>query len=88
MGYYINPPSETKEQWLQKHGTPVHGDVVLSHDFSGPTLPVCLVDNGPFTAAGIAFDAGELRAFGHPDRRPKSWFLVSREDLEPYYRGK
>jgi len=46
------------------------------------TLPVCFVDNGPFTAAGIAFDSNELAAFANPsDHRPKLWFIVPIDKL-------
>lgn len=82
MGYYINPPDMSKEQFLQKHGTPINPN---DYQFNEEKLPVCLVDNGWMTAAGIAPDARELAVFNDPaDARPKLWFEVSRELLAPY----
>ena len=84
MGYYIDPPDMSKEEFLRKHGT-LMKEVPSEYDFSGDSLPICLVDNGLFTAAGIMYSQRELDAFKHPDGRPKFWFEVSREDLKPYY---
>lgn len=79
MGYYINPPDMTKEEFLEKHGTETDDP-----RFDSETFPVCLVNNGPFTAAGIAYDAKERDAFLRPDGRPKKWYQVPREALLPY----
>lgn len=86
MGYYINPPDMTKEQFLKKHGKLLTQVEIKDFDFSSDSLPVCLVDNGAFTAAGIGYDAHEVQAFLHPDHRPKTWYAVSRENLKPYYK--
>lgn len=85
MGYYINPSDMTKEEFLAKHGKPLSQSTIEAFNYNGDTLPVCLVDNGIFTAAGIAYSFNEAQAFLHPDHRPKQWFEVSREDLKPYY---
>lgn len=37
---------------------------------------VCVVNNGPFEAAGYAFDEQELKVFARPDGRPKRWLLI------------
>lgn len=84
MGYYINPPDMEKEDFLRQHGRPIHSTEAKMH-LTDTTLPVCLVNNGGFTAAGIAYSMDEVDAFLHPDRRPKRWFSVSREALKPYY---
>jgi hypothetical protein len=78
MGFYINPRTETKEEWLAQNG--------LRVDEAGYKVPddcrlVCLVDNSGFTAAGIAFNEGERQAFARPDGRRKRWFIVSNEKL-------
>jgi hypothetical protein len=84
MGYYINPKDgSSKESFLSKHGLQVLAPKE-GFDFSGENWPVCLVDNGAFTAAGIADCPEELDAFKYPDGRPKAWFLVPRVHLEPF----
>ncbi len=88
MGYYINPPEGTKEEWLVKHGVGVTPGMVREWDFKGDYLPVCLVQNPSFTAAGIAYDKDEAQVFLAPDSRPRRWFSVSRADLAPYYPGR
>lgn len=87
MGYYINPPDCTKEHWLATKGTVIPRP--LSLDDVGPNhLPVCLVDNGPFRAAGIAFSQAELDSWNQEelegDTRPRTWYRVSKEALAPF----
>lgn len=84
MGYYINPQDCTKEVYLELHGQRL-SEPPTKWDFSSDSLPVCLADNGLFTAAGIAYDTRELEDWVRPDGRPKSWYAVSREALKPYY---
>ena len=85
MGYYINPPNMTKEQFLESYGLELNNPPFW-HDIErdGLDFPVCLVDNGPFTAAAIAYSSSELDVFKREDGRPKRWFLVARELLKPY----
>ncbi len=85
MGYYINPEDgRPKERWLQDEGRRASLEE-CRHCFAATTeRPVCLVDNGAFTAAGIAYSPEELEAFAAPDRRPKRWFLVPTERLRPF----
>ncbi len=61
MGYYIDPPEGTKEEWLNFHGVEVAGDLRWGHP--PDTVLVCLVDNGPFTAAGICYNGAEFNEF-------------------------
>lgn len=83
MGYYVNPKTETKEEFLERQGKRItRSEFVAFTDFSGPNLPVCLMDNGLFTAAGIAYNQREVEEFSDPnDHRPKMYYLVSKEDL-------
>lgn len=75
MGCYINPPNESKESFLQREGThlPIPSWDLVPHD----ALPVCLVHNGAFTAAGIAFDKKEMDEFlSDMAGRPNVWLVV------------
>ena len=90
MGYYIDPPSGTKLDFLQAHGRRISWlDAEAMARFADTLneLPVCLIDNGMFQAAGIAYCASEFNAFASPeDDRPKAWFAVPKTALEPYYK--
>lgn len=83
MGCYINPQNETKEMFLEEHGTRISLYYFRTFkEFDGLDLPVCLVHNGMFTAAAIAYNEGEISAFTDPsDVRPKKFYLVAKEDL-------
>lgn len=91
MGVYINPTDMTKEKWLRVYGSPITNPPSSITDVPG-YLPVCLVYNPLFTAAGIAYSDGELSVFANPqDARPKEWYFVRIENLlsvqpslEPY----
>jgi hypothetical protein len=86
MGSYINPPDQSKEDWLADNGreipapNPTNGLADLIGD--ADDLPVCLVDNGRFTSAAIVFNDKELFEFTNtPDSRPKMWYMVPVEKL-------
>lgn len=79
MGCYVNPTDRSKEQWLMQNGQPVQRQLV---QITADALPVCLVDNGMFTAAAVCYSESELNAFSLPnDPRPKFWFMVPRVSL-------
>lgn len=84
MGIYINPPSRTKEAFLEEHGRPITREEFLSfqHGTDATELPVCLVDNGYFTAAAVAYSPLEAEAFTVlSDNRPKLFFAVEKSHL-------
>ena len=75
MGFYINPEDGTsKEEFLEKHGLRIEHPTWPSKP---GTLPVCLVNNRSFTAAGIVFNDPS-------DHRPKRWYVVPIEALKPF----
>ena len=85
MGCYVNPKNESKEVWLEKHGTvmPINIDTSYNDYCEDECLPVILVDNGMFTAAGVAYDEREFQDFTSPmDLRPKRGYKVKIEDLK------
>ncbi len=82
MGAYINPKGTTKEEWLYSNAEILHNMGALkAHDYKSEKLPVCWVDNGPFTATAIGFSPEETEVFLREDGRPKVWFLAKKEDL-------
>lgn len=83
MGYYINPPSTSKENWLTLHARFMLSPTTRSIEYEDRPGEhwVCLVDNGSFTAGGIAYNKGEFDAFNQPDGRTKLWFSVPDRDL-------
>ena len=78
MGYYINPIEMSKEVWLSAY--PVV-DPQATGFIAGDELLVCLVDNGPFTAAAVAINTTEYDCFMRPDGRTKVWYKVPVTDL-------
>lgn len=83
MGKYINPKNFTKEEWLLANKVHMSHSAPKWSDIPADCHAVCLVNNGPFTAAGICDTPSELDAFTLPDdHRPKIWFTVKKEDLQ------
>jgi hypothetical protein len=83
MGYYVQTPdSQNKAEQLHR----LYGaELVLSpeeFDFNGDYALICVVENGPFDAAGIAYDADERDSFNNPDDpRPKAWLKLPKETV-------
>jgi len=80
MGLYIDPKGRRKEEWLQEHGTIITDDFEWTA-FDEDTLPVVLIENGLFTAAGVAYSEAEYDLFMEPDGRPRTVFAVSKKDI-------
>ena len=80
MGYYVNPRTEKKETWLENNGTRCLGTPEWDK-ISEKDCIVCLVDNGPFKAAGICYKEAEFKDFqpSNIDDRPRVWYIVSKE---------
>ena len=87
MGYYINPKDGSqKEEWLDIYATQKLLEPPVWSEVIGSCLPVCLVDNGPFTAAAIAYDEREFNEFKNDenDFRLKTWFVVKKYHLAQF----
>lgn len=78
MGYYINEDSKGNSlgRTFQDKATNLVLDGAVKTD--GQKFEenlICVVDNGPFAAAGYCYDENEYRVFSHPDPRPKIWLV-------------
>lgn len=82
MGYYINPPNQTKEQFLAEKAMQISKDEFATFEFKRDLVPLCWMDNGAFSALGIAYNQSEIRAFAAPDRRIKKFYVVPLETLK------
>ena len=81
MGYYIPGPAVGKGECLVwYHGARARTEeearaALLSDDVA----PICVVMNGPFEAAALAYSEEEFDCFADPnDRRPKQWYVMDR----------
>ena len=80
MGCYVNPKLESKESWLKREGNKV--SQVSWDNLPEGTLPVVVMNNRFFTAAGVAYSEDELKAFTDPsDHRHKEFYYVDVEKL-------
>jgi hypothetical protein len=80
----VNPRNECKERWLDINGKLLgsigykKNDYVPAWtDFASDCLPVVLVDNGPFRAAGVTYCKKEYECFiDQKDDRPRLIYEV------------
>lgn len=83
MGYYVNPPSETKEAFLDRVGKKLDSPMKWE-DIPEGYLPVRLINNDWMAAAAIGYSKAEYVYFQDPSgTRPKTDYLVKIEDLIP-----
>jgi len=81
MGSYINPPNESKEEFLDREGEKLD-KIPRYEDIPSDKKLVIWIHNGAFTAAAIAFNFEEYACFVETqDKRPKYYFLVETEKL-------
>ena len=83
MGYYINPKNKTKEEWLLKNAQELTKKEAFYSIADNKIAILVWINNGPFTACGIAFSEDEFLAFTmESDHRPKKFFVIEREKLK------
>lgn len=82
MGFYIQGPNNLKADYLiQNHQAKVvsqtDAKMLVEKD---EEAVVCVVENGPFDAAGLAFNLRELEAFTlDSDPREKTFLVMNKE---------
>lgn len=87
MGFYIQTPvNNGKADWLLANVINAREiDVIEARGIAKrlDEAVICVVDNGPFEAAGFAYNERELDAFADIlDPRPKRWVAIPRETAE------
>lgn len=80
MGLYIEVPAFRNKAATIKELAPDAQDMpegASYDDCPEDCLPVCVVDNGPFEAAGVAYNRREFGRFLLPsDSHPRTWLWV------------
>ena len=80
MGYYIETNSNHgKADWLVINSRAIQ--TLGPKTGTKEMIPVCVLDNGLFEAAGIMYDQREFEDFIRPDGRPRVWLLVPRKEI-------
>ena len=85
MGYYLQAPTHHGKA---DHICKTHNGTIIPQPIYFKDVPVnkgliCVVDNGPFEAAGFAYNENEFLAFSREDDyRPKTWLLIDRAKAE------
>lgn len=88
MGFYIDPATTTKENWLRDHATliskpPTSASNALDmfvEQFNAERYILVHVDNGAFTALLICVDPREILAV-LGDERPMCFYRAKMEDV-------
>lgn len=89
MGFYLLDATEHEPTGKVQTLMALPGAVLLSDapDKLAPgRITICVVDNGTFQAAGIAFDQQELEVFkggrgAYYDTRPRQWLTLPVEEV-------
>lgn len=85
MGLYVNPTNTTKEEWRLANARRATAEDITGAGFAGVInegrIPLVWMDNGPFSAVGVAFNQREAEDFARHDGRAKLFFTVPRDSL-------
>ena len=75
MGYYINQNSKGQGLPALCKVSALIADGATITDASFKENLVCVVNNGPFEAAGYMYSENEFNQFARPDGRDKIWLV-------------
>ncbi len=92
MGYYIQVPKNKgkAQQIVELYGGRIAFSPPSFEDITPEEAIICVVDNGPYEAAGFAYNQDKLYAFSHMDGRRKEWVIMNRQkacELTGYEEG-
>jgi len=79
MGFYIEVPMKTGKalQLVRLWGAKVLSQKPASfNDVPSGKALVCIINNGPWEAAGFCYSRDELERFDVPDGRPRTWLFM------------
>lgn len=85
MGYYIEVPrmKGKAEQLVELYGARILDKQPAYSDAKPSEAIICVLDNGPWEAAGFAYDEREFEEFARPDligsQRPRTWLIMDRK---------
>lgn len=81
MGYYIEVPENhgKAQQIVDLYGGRIIYEPPTFENITPGYAIICVVDNGPFEAAGFAYNQAELNVFTVPDGRPRVWVIMDRK---------
>ena len=85
MGRYIQGPAKGKVGHIVENlgGLIVSQNEASKEIDSDDLAVICVVDNGPFEAAGYCFSRQEFEVFTRPgDNRPKTFLVMDKETAE------
>jgi len=84
MGFYIEGPAKGKAPFIRsEYDAEFINEPEYFKDIPDDKALICVINNGPFEAAGFAFDDREFRGFSAPgDPRPKQWMMMDRKKAE------
>lgn len=83
MGYYLERDDfgrHGKAEFLIEACGAIELIGVAAPEWRNDVGIVCVVNNGPFEAAGYAFSPQELSAFIQIDDRPKRWLIMDKTE--------
>lgn len=89
MGVYLEVPDRLGKamQLKRDHGAQVVVKPEKLSEIPKDKTLICVVENGLFDAAGVAYSQKEMDEFAHFDGRPKTWMLISTSEvlkMSPY----
>jgi len=83
VGYYIEVPKNKgkAQQIVELYGGRIVLNPPLFEDIEPGEAIICVVDNGPYEAAGFCYNQDELYAFTHMDGRRRVWVVMNRQKV-------
>lgn len=89
MGHYLNPEPVQRigkaQQLIDQHGAEKCSRLLQMADIPEGKMAICVVENGPFDAALVAYKQGELDkityAVQNHDLRPMTWLLMDTDKV-------